>query len=84
MPAARRLYPFNGQLMTMAQILKIVPALSAQSVRDHINAGRVTGDAMLCHRPKLAKPANGQQFSYGRRRPHAMGGPEPTAPVPVR
>lgn len=82
MPA--KLYHFNGQMMPMAKILQSVPALKRQSVRDHIKAGRVTSEAMLCHKQKLTKPSNRQQFSFGRRRPHAMGGPAPTAPVRVR
>jgi len=84
MPAARRLYPFEGQLMTMGQIRAIVPVVCAKSIRRHIDAGRVTAAAMLAYKQPGPKPRRTSHIRIGARIPHAMGGPAPTAPVPVR
>ena len=80
---AKRLYQFNGQLMTMGQIRAIVPVVCAKSVRRHIEAGRVTKEAMLAYKQPGPKPKGASHFRYGRRIPHAMGGPPPVAPSPV-
>ena len=84
MPAARRLYPFEGQLMTMGQIRAIVPAICKESIRRHVAAGRITAEAMLAYKQPPPKPCGSSHFRYGRKIPHAMGGPAPTAPVRAR
>jgi len=81
---ATRLYPFNGEMMTMGQIRAIVPAICKESIRRHIAEGRVTATAMLAYKQPPPKPGRSSHFRYGRKIPHAMGGPAPTAPVRAR
>lgn len=80
----KRLYPFEGQMMTMGQIRAIVPVICAKSVRSHIAAGRVTAAAMLAYKQPGPKPRRTSHIRIGGRIPHAMGGPPPTPPALVR
>lgn len=81
---ARRLYPFNGEMMTMGQIRAIVPVICMHSIRQHIREGRVTAEAMLAYKQPPPKPRPSSYIQFSERVPHALGGPPPTAPVRVR
>ena len=57
-----KLYTFNGQQLTSAQIHALVPAFCISTLLDHIRKGRDTTEAILCHVPKRPKPAKASQF----------------------
>lgn len=72
---------FDGEELTVTEIMARVPALGEHAIRDHLRAGRNTSTAMLSYcRPKL-KPGPRQQFRIRSRLPHAFGGPPPCAPA---
>lgn len=59
-------YMFEGEELTVSQIRQRVPALSDQSIRSHLAAGRNSTQAMLSHfPPRPPKPKAGQQFCIG-------------------
>jgi hypothetical protein len=49
-------HDFEGELLTIAEIRNRVPVISEQSIREHLAAGRNSRQAMLCYRPRHAKP----------------------------
>lgn len=59
-PARGALYDFEGQLLTVAQIQRLVPALSASTVRLHLRAGRTSREAMLAFDPSSARARGGR------------------------
>lgn len=61
-----KLYTFNGQPMTTAQIRAIVPCFRPDAILKHLKAGRNTKDAMLNYVPPKAKPGPGSQFVIGK------------------
>jgi hypothetical protein len=74
-----RLFDFEGEQLSAAEIQRRVPAISETSVRQHLAAGRNTREAMLTYRPQWAKPKDQVRFSrkvevantHGR---HQLGG----------
>jgi hypothetical protein len=59
-------FPFEGEELTVSEIRKRVPALSDQSIRSHLAAGRNSAQAMLTHfPPPPPKPKPAQNFVIG-------------------
>lgn len=74
-------FDFDGESLTVAEIMRRVPVLCEKSVREHLRAGRNTSQAMLSYRrPPQRKPGPTQQFRIRYRLPHAFGGPPPSPP----
>lgn len=71
-------HSFNGEMMTVAEIKKIVSCESDWSIRQHLEAGRNTTSAMIQHNGKAGLCAAGRK---GSRRspwkramnPHVLG-----------
>lgn len=59
---APRLHEFDGQQLTIAEIKKLIPVVSESSIRQHLEAGRNTREAILNYRPKWAKPMDSSRF----------------------
>lgn len=77
-------FDFEGQAMTIAEIAAVVPALHGKTIRWHLKHGRGTREAMLCYYRRQAKPGRKSQLRIGRKIPHALGGPLPSTPEPIR
>lgn len=59
-------FTFEGEQLTVSEIRKRVPALSDQSIRSHLAAGRNSTQAMLSHfPPRPPKPKPAQNFVIG-------------------
>lgn len=70
MPVTPKKYEFQGEMMTIAEVQKIVPRLSHTAIAKHLRAGRNTKDAILNHRPALAARKGGwreTQFNLGNK-----------------
>lgn len=78
--ARARKHEFDGELLTVDEIMPRVPILSEKCIREHLQAGRNTTIAMLSYRRPPPKPAATQQFCIRKRKPFAQGGPAPTPP----
>jgi hypothetical protein len=56
-------YEFEGSLMTMVEIQKIVTALSRTSIRNHLAAGRNTRQQMLSRDSVARRSSSAQRGS---------------------
>jgi hypothetical protein len=54
-------YLFEGQLQTIAEIARLVPALSRKSIRNHLAAGRDTRRLMLSRDSVALRSASGKR-----------------------
>lgn len=61
MTSRARVYEFEGEQLTVAQIRQRVPALSADTIRNHLAAGRNTRQAMLAFDPAAALRLGGRR-----------------------
>lgn len=70
-----KLYTFEGEMMTRAEICARVPRLSWNSIRRHIEAGRSTAFAILtyAHKAKSAQKCRARYQAQGKPRLIAMG-----------
>lgn len=62
------LYTFNGELMTIAAIRKLVPCISDAGLRDAIKAGRNTTQLITQYRRAPRKPSPGSNLVINFRR----------------
>lgn len=56
-----QIFLFDGELLTVKQIHSRVPALSLQTVRNHLKCGRMTSVAMLTFSTEAVRTANGKR-----------------------
>lgn len=56
-----QIFSFDGELLTVKQIHARVPALSLQTVRNHLKCGRMTSVAMLTFSTEAVRTANGKR-----------------------
>lgn len=54
-------YWFDGEYLTVREIHRRVPALSIQTVRNHLRSGRATTVAMLSFSTEAIRTANGKR-----------------------
>lgn len=54
-------YLFDGELLTVREIHARVPALSVQTVRNHLKCGRATSVAMLSFSSEAVRTSNGKR-----------------------
>lgn len=54
-------YSFDGEYLTVREIHQRVPALSIQTVRNHLRSGRTTTVAMLSFSTEAIRAANGRR-----------------------
>lgn len=55
------IFNFDGEDLTVKQIHARVPALSLQTVRNHLRCGRLTSIAMLTFSTEAVRTANGKR-----------------------
>jgi len=55
------IFSFDGENLTVKQIHAKVPALSLQTVRNHLKCGRLTSIAMLTFSTEAVRTANGKR-----------------------
>lgn len=56
-----QIFCFDGEDLTVKQIHARVPALSLQTVRNHLKCGRLTTAAMLTFSTEAVRTANGKR-----------------------
>ena len=61
LPGRGQRYTFDGEYLTVREIHQRVPALSIQTVRNHLRSGRVTTVAMLSFSTEAIRTANGRR-----------------------
>ena len=54
-------FEFEGQLRSISEIHALVPALTASTIRKHLQAGRTTRQAMLTFDPIAARRRGGRR-----------------------
>jgi hypothetical protein len=60
-------HPFDGEQLTTTEIQQRIPALSIDSVRRGLKAGRNTTQAMLAFDPAKARSLGGKRSSSKKR-----------------
>jgi hypothetical protein len=61
---APRTFLFDGAERTVAEIRRLVPALSETSIRKHLAAGRNTTAALLCFRQTYAPASDASRYPH--------------------
>jgi hypothetical protein len=54
-------YQFEGEMLTMPEIERLVPALSRKAIRNHLAAGRDTRRSMLSRDSAALRSASGRR-----------------------
>lgn len=74
-------HTFDGQQLTVAEIMALLPEVTEWQIRNHLARGRNTTRLVrrFIHVPP--KPGKRSQLRYGSRVPHSMGGPAPCQPT---
>jgi len=67
-------YPFDGEMLTVAEIHKRIPGLSVETLRRRVRMGQSSTAQVLTWYPPKHKPTRAQNFVINeRRRAHYMG-----------